>query len=87
MGRIPILINDNTCLPFEDEINWNEYIFIEDNPKKLLDSVLNFWENSSQEDVIKRQKKCYDLYLNYFSSNSYGKKINEILITQKNLAD
>ena len=63
-GRIPIFLDTDCVLPFDEEINWKEYcVWIE---RKDLHSigqkVVEFHESLSPPDFIKMQKSCRKLW-------------------------
>jgi hypothetical protein len=83
LGRIPIVLNDNTVLPFEDLINWQDYIIIENTLEKLYDKTLKYWKSNSPEQIINNQKKCRELYDKFFTFENYGKFIELKLLEFK----
>lgn len=71
-GRIPILLNSDMVLPFEDEINWNHYIVIANTNEELLAKLLDYWNN---KDIVKMQISCKELYDKYFRGTNFLDKI------------
>jgi hypothetical protein len=63
-GRIPILLNTDMLLPYEDEINWNEIIIMADKEEELIDKILDC-------DIIKRQIRCREIYDIYFAGTKF----------------
>jgi hypothetical protein len=72
LGRIPILLNTDTILPFEDEINWNEIIIMKDTEEEIIKTLLEWWETKDIEDI---QYKCKEIYDRYFQPEQYFEKI------------
>jgi len=83
LGRIPIVLNDNTVLPFEDLINWQDYIIIENTLEKLYDKTLEYWKSNTPEQIINNQKKCCELYDKFFTFENYGKFVELKLLELK----
>ena len=71
-GRIPILLNTDMVLPFENEINWNDIIIIGNNEKELIEKLLHCWNNKNIEEM---QIKCKEIYNTYFLDNIWFDKI------------
>jgi hypothetical protein len=71
-GRIPIILNTDLILPFEDVIDWNEIIVIADSEEELINKLLDVWNN---KDIIKMQKKCREIYETYFYGTKFLDKI------------
>lgn len=77
-GRIPVFINTDCVLPFEDEINYREEIpFIEENELHLLNDKIN--EYCQKNNLLDKQKKCREIWENYFSPNGFLHNLNKIL--------
>ncbi|MNX71908.1 Exostosin family protein [compost metagenome] len=57
MGKIPIFVNTDCLLPFEDQINWKEHVvWVEwGDRKKIAEIVTDFHQNLSNEDFIQLQ--------------------------------
>lgn len=71
-GRIPILLDTDTVLPFSDEIAWEEIIVIAENEEKLLQRVFDYW---AKNDIVAMQKKCRDIYETYFMGTRFIDKV------------
>jgi hypothetical protein len=76
-GRIPIVIDTDTELPFKNQINWEEIIVLSNNIEDLIDKVYDFWQKN---DIVEIQLKCKKIYDKFFSleniSNSIFEEIN-----------
>jgi len=68
-GRIPILLNTDILLPFEDEINWNNIIIFADTEEEIIEKVINC------TNVVERQIKCREIYDTYFSGTKFLDRI------------
>lgn len=77
-GRIPVLINTDVELPFNNKINWNEVCIIGDNIEELPNKIYIFWKNN---DIIEIQKKCKQLYQTYF----YGTNLADYIYEEVNI--
>jgi hypothetical protein len=81
LGRIPIFVNTDMELPFEDRINWRDMIVYCDSENDLINNILNFWNT---KDILQAQLKCKEIYNTYLTSEKWGKIITEeILIPNK----
>ncbi len=63
-GRIPVLVNTDMVLPFEEEIPWRDIIVFEKNEQRCLKKVLKIHSNGETEQ---RQKRCRELFDECFS--------------------
>jgi hypothetical protein len=77
-GRIPIFINTDSTLPFDDIINWKEFcIWIEEKDIDRIDEIVaNYHDNISEENFIAMQHKARKIWEDYltpvgFFSNLY----------------
>ncbi|WP_114751290.1 glycosyltransferase family 47 protein [Pleomorphovibrio marinus] len=77
-GRIPVLTDTDTVLPFAEKIPWKEIIIFEKNEKRCLESVLETFHSGRH---IALQRECREIYDRYFSELNYfyelGKVLNE----------
>lgn len=71
-GRIPILINTNLILPFNNVIDWDDIIIMGNTYTEMIDKLITVWEN---EDIVERQKRCYDVFQQYFTKKGFAKII------------
>ena len=78
MGKIPIIVNTDLCLPCDDVIEWDRFIVTSDN--NIVDSILKFWSNTTKNEYIELQdysRKIYDEYIspsgftNYISTRKW----------------
>lgn len=75
LGAIPVIINDQKWLPFEDELDWNKFsVLIDYNNIRNIDKILS----SYTEDTIKNMQKNLSYYwINNFTMDSVCNKILE----------
>lgn len=74
LGRIPIIIDNDFCFLFEDEINWNEIAIIGKNEIEVIQKLKKLWVDN---DIIKMQQTCKNIAHKFFNINTY---INNIFI-------
>ena len=58
-GRIPVLLDSDMPLPFEDEINWNELIVCKQTPQEVEQTILDWIAN---RDLVAIQNKCRKIW-------------------------
>lgn len=71
-GRIPILLNTDILLPFEEEINWNDIIVIGNTEEELINNLLHYWNT---KNIVEMQIKCKEIYDTYFLNSIFFDKI------------
>jgi hypothetical protein len=71
-GRIPILLNTDMLLPYEDEIEWNKIIVMADSEEELIEKIIHCWNNT---DIIKMQMNCKEIYKKYFAGTHFLDRI------------
>ena len=67
MGRIPLFINTDCALPFENSIDWKRHVvwIEEDEISQLADKLLAFHESISESDFLKLQSENRKLWEDY----------------------
>ena len=75
-GRIPILVNTDMLLPFNDRIPWQELIIIEDNEQKVIEKVIDWW---NYKNLALIQSKCVEIYYKYFTNTNFIDNIITLL--------
>jgi hypothetical protein len=83
-GRIPILIDSNMLLPFEELINWDDYIIVGKTAKEVGDKIIKFWNNSIDKDIINRQIACRRIFDKYIYYESF---IDNVVKNYLNISD
>jgi hypothetical protein len=78
-GRIPIFIDTDCILPFENHIQWSKYIIRIDKQdiSNIGDIVSNFHDRISPDAFLKLQQDCRNLWLNWFSPKGFFNKFFE----------
>lgn len=71
-GRIPVLLNTDMILPFDDCIDWNSIIVFADSDEVLVDKLLHYWET---RDIIMMQHKCRQIFDEYFAGTRFFDKV------------
>lgn len=81
-GRIPIFINTDCCLPYEDYINWKDYcVWVEeDELENLEDKILEFHERLDEEAFREKQKECHELWKKWLSLDGFFSNIHRYLM-------
>lgn len=73
-GRVPVILNTDMELPFENKINWKDFIVISQTINKIPEDVISFWNTKNMQEV---QQKCSDVYKELESMDYYIEKVNE----------
>lgn len=63
MGRIPIIIDTDISLPYEEYIDWSEYSIIVKNGENLISKITSFYESRDLLSVQKNNRKFWEDYL------------------------
>jgi len=76
-GRIPIFINTDSVLPFENSINWKKHVvWVENNEIHKIDEILlNFHNSKTKEQLIELQKQNRILYETKISPHGFFKEL------------
>jgi hypothetical protein len=81
LGRIPVIVDTDIILPFEDRINWQDLIVYCNSENDITPNIRQFW---LQKDIIQAQIRCKEIYDTYLSAEKWCKIITEeILIPLK----
>jgi hypothetical protein len=77
-GRIPVLLDTDCELPFEEFINWDDYCIRvpeQSTPKKTSDEivkrVLNFHNSKSSQEFTELQHQCHQLWKTWLSPEGF----------------
>ena len=62
-GRIPILINTDVKLPFDDKINWADFIIMEKDAQTCLAKTIEIHKSGRYQQM---QKMCSDVFQQFF---------------------
>lgn len=71
-GRIPVLVNTDMSLPFEDVIDWQKHIVFEQDEKACVRRVVEVTQNG---DYLKMQKDCHQIFQTYFSQLTFFEQL------------
>lgn len=63
MGRIPILIDSDIVLPFDNVVKWNNHTVFAENNKYLVGKIKNFYETKDLVEVQNSNRKIWEEYL------------------------
>lgn len=80
LGRIPILINTDCMLPFDDTINWNDHALILDENDDIVSKIIEFYNKVTEEDISEIQARNRMLWVSKLERISYFKNIHDIMI-------
>lgn len=81
MGRIPVLLDTDSVLPFSNEIDYHKHCVIVDikDIDNISDFIFNFYNNKTKDELYQIQIDNRNLYLEYFSPNGFIKNIKNNL--------
>lgn len=82
MGRIPLFINTDCHLPFDEEVNWRAYCVWneKDDLKSLPDRVIEDYSHMDSECLATRQKECRRFWEERLSFGGFHKKFAQQLV-------
>lgn len=78
LGRIPILIDTDCVLPFEEIFDYNNFIVIV-KPNENISEKINQFLTINSNNLVNIQKKLYEFGNTYLTSNGYFKNINKLI--------
>ncbi|MCE3279642.1 MAG: hypothetical protein K0S44_1833 [Bacteroidetes bacterium] len=80
-GRIPVFINTDCVLPFEEIVDWKKIVIWIDESEQntLADRLVNFHESLGEEELILRQQACRKFYEEYICPVGFFKNLYKIL--------
>jgi hypothetical protein len=86
MGRIPILIDTDVILPYDEIINWREYcVWVKlDELERLPQKVLDFHHALSPDEFANLQRRCRKLWEDRLSFSGFFAHFGEHLMLGKN---
>lgn len=79
LGRIPLLINTNCVLPFEDKIDWkNCILWIEESDiQNMPELILDFHKSMTNDQFIEKQKYCREIWESFLSKEGFIKNFHD----------
>ena len=84
-GRIPVFLNTDCVLPFENEIDWkNLCVWVErKDMNKIAEKISKYHANINSEQFKERQLLMRSLWEKYFSPQAFFSQVPEIVNTIK----
>jgi len=81
MGRIPVFINTDCVLPYDEYIKWkNLCVWVEDHEiNNTAEKIIDFHNNISDQDFEDLQKIIYQTYTEWISPNGFFKNFHKHL--------
>lgn len=78
-GRIPVFINTDCVLPFEEFIDWRKHVvWIEEKDAlKTAEHLFQFHQSKSAEDFLQLQQNNRKLWEKYFSKDGFYERLHQ----------
>jgi hypothetical protein len=78
-GRIPVLVNTDCVLPFENQINWKDYcVWVDESDISYIGEILSdFHARISNIEFKELQLACRKLWLDYLSPESFMRNLSK----------
>ena len=75
LGRIPLLINTNCVLPFNEELDWKSTVlWVDENEADyMLEKIEDYHQSMSKHQFIEKQQYCREIWVNYLSKEGFIK--------------
>jgi len=67
-GRIPVIVHQDMEYPFEDEVDWDNYLVRGDSNEEVIEKLIDFWKHRDLEQV---QIACRKIYETYFLPRAF----------------
>lgn len=77
-GRIPVLLNTDCMLPFDDIINWNDVIIIGENTDELY-AKMKLWFSKGETFIKEKQLLNRTIWEKYLSIEGFSIHLNNFL--------
>ncbi len=79
LGRIPLFINTNCVLPFENNINWKEVVLWVDETEIdfLGEKIHDYHFSMSAEQFVEKQKYCREIWETYLSKEGFIQQFHD----------
>ncbi len=90
LGKIPLFVDTDICLPLENEIDYDDFILKIDYKEldKLPEIVEKFWRTSTKESLLEMQTKARQAFKYRLSTHAFYKYLfsnfDEIIKNNKN---
>lgn len=75
-GRIPIIVQTEAYLPWEESIPWSDIAVIVHETDNIVEKIIEFWLS---HDIEKVQQQCYEQYQIHFNEEGFKKHILETI--------
>lgn len=75
-GRIPIIVQSETDLPWEDRIDWNQIAVVVHEGEDIVQKVVDFWNT---HNIAETQQLCYDTYVAQLTGTGLLNNIRSLL--------
>jgi Fe-S cluster assembly iron-binding protein IscA len=81
MGRIPVLLNTDCVLPFDDFIDYNKHSLIIDIKEinQISNIILDYFNNKTKDELFQIQNNNRKLYVDVLSPNGFLNNITKNL--------
>jgi hypothetical protein len=81
MGRIPVFIDTDCLLPFDDVLNYRDYcVWVKDDEIPFVtEKIADFHGSLSPSRFIELQQECRMLWQKYFELNSFYTHVYDLL--------
>lgn len=81
MGRVPVFINTDCILPFDNLIDWRKYcVWVEkEDLRNIGEKIIEFHQSLSNEEFIKLQVACRTIWQQYLSREGEMSKLETII--------
>jgi len=82
LGRIPLFVNTDSILPFDDQIDWKQHlVWVEEADLKRVGEILaDFHQSIHPDDFKQLQINNRNMWLKYLSGEGFHKQLIECVI-------
>ncbi len=82
LGRIPLFINSNCVLPFNEMVDWkNTILWIEENESDyMVEKIMDFHLSMTNDQFIEKQQYCREIWVKYLSKKGFIKHFHDSII-------
>jgi len=86
LGRIPLFIDTDCKLPFEDQINWSDIcIWVDASElKRIGEIVIDYHHSMTNNQFVEKQVYCRELWIKYLSKEGFYNHFQMYLKNQLN---
>lgn len=79
LGRIPLFLNTDCILPFEEQIDWKGAVaWIEESEEtRIAEALLDFHKSLTPDEFKERQHYCREIWLKYLSKEGYERELTK----------